>query len=347
MPCTVKIRVVEGRNLPVMDRASGSTDAYTEIIFADFPILRTEICRKSLDPVWNEDFRIEVADDRLLQDEPVQLKVKDSDVYSADDTIGICIIDLNPLLLSDGPMLISGWFPIYDTHRGVAGEIYLIVKLQFFDDINPFRESSAGVWFFCITSPPQSQCLQIETIYGFVEELLVEPDPEYHWRDAFRANRTSNEARQMLIYSACHKVRRQLGKKVLEMGANAVIAYREDIDLEGDVTDSICVRAYGTACFIIRSPVLSIPTPIPIQVPAQLGIGIADNRSPEDARDRRRERDRDFDATTGSLTGLNGSKEKEKEQEKEKEKEKLKEREGEIEKEKEKERERKKRERER
>ena len=45
-------------------------------------------------------------------------------------------------------MMIKGWFPIYDTLRGVRGELYLSIKLQFIGDDNPFRDSSAGVMFF-------------------------------------------------------------------------------------------------------------------------------------------------------------------------------------------------------
>jgi hypothetical protein len=39
---------------------------------------------------------------------------------------------------------ISGWFPLYDTIRGIRGEINVQVKLQFFGDVNPFKDSSAG-----------------------------------------------------------------------------------------------------------------------------------------------------------------------------------------------------------
>ena len=35
---------------------------------------------------------------------------------------------------------------------------------------------------------------------GFVEELRVAPDPEYHWRDLIRSSRASNEARLACFY---------------------------------------------------------------------------------------------------------------------------------------------------
>jgi len=38
---------------------------------------------------------------------------------------------------------------------------------------------------------------QIETLHGFVEELVVNDDPEYQWIDKIRSMRASNEARQI------------------------------------------------------------------------------------------------------------------------------------------------------
>jgi hypothetical protein len=56
----------------------------------------------------------------------------------------------------------------------------------------------------CINSATASTplpCFVLEQIQGFVEELIVESDPEYHWLDNFRASRISNEGRQMLLYN--------------------------------------------------------------------------------------------------------------------------------------------------
>ena len=48
--------------------------------------------------------------------------------YSADDPIGTVYVDLNPLLTraeagSTEKLVIHGWFPIYDTLKGVRGEL--------------------------------------------------------------------------------------------------------------------------------------------------------------------------------------------------------------------------------
>ena len=50
---------------------------------------------------------------------------------------------------------------------------------------------------FVATEVPQGYRLQI--INGFVEELVVNDDPEYQWIDKIRTPRASNEARQRLF----------------------------------------------------------------------------------------------------------------------------------------------------
>ena len=75
MPSVLKIRIFEARDLPIMDRQSELTDAYVELKFDILPPQRTEIARRTLNPVWNADFRIEIINDSLLQDVPLELKV--------------------------------------------------------------------------------------------------------------------------------------------------------------------------------------------------------------------------------------------------------------------------------
>jgi hypothetical protein len=51
------------------------------------------------------------------------------------------------------------------------------------------------VIFAAASSVPQG--FHIETLHGFVEELVVNDDPEYQWIDKIRSMRASNEARQI------------------------------------------------------------------------------------------------------------------------------------------------------
>ncbi|KAI9007389.1 hypothetical protein BC832DRAFT_610651 [Gaertneriomyces semiglobifer] len=244
MPCILKVRIVAARDLPVMDRATELTDAFVEIKFADYDEYRTQICRRTLNPVWNEDFRFEVSNDADLQNEPLELKIMDYDQITYNDSIGTVFIDLNPLLTWDSTSQISGWIPIFDTLRGVRGELSVQVRLQFFGDINPFKDSSAGVQFHTMTAIPPG--LSVASVLGFVNALEVEDDPEYHWSDNFRTPRTSNESRMRVMYRLSGQLRRQLGKKVLEMGGNAVVGYKQYYDIESEER-TISARAIGTA----------------------------------------------------------------------------------------------------
>ncbi|XP_034032491.1 C2 domain-containing protein 5 isoform X12 [Thalassophryne amazonica] len=243
MPGKLKAKIVAGRHLPVMDRASDLTDAFVEVKFGN-TTFKTGVCPKSLNPQWNSEwFKFEV-DDEDLQDEPLQITVLDHDTYSANDAIGKVYIDIDPLLCSEAASVISGWLPIYDTIHGIRGEINIIVKVELFNDLNRFRQSSCGVKFFCTTSIPR--CYRAVMVHGFVEELVVNEDPEYQWIDRIRTPRASNEARQRLISLMSGELQRKIGLKVLEMGGNAVVGYLQCFDLEGE--SGLVVRAIGTAC---------------------------------------------------------------------------------------------------
>ena len=170
---------------------------------------------------------------------------------------------------------ISGWFPLYDTLRGIRGEVNVQIKLQFFGDVNPFKDSSAGVQVFGTTAlPPGYKVLEV---FGFVEVLLNEDDPEYHWSDSFRTPRYSNESRQkvcvhgrlltflialQLLYRLAGNARRRLGREALEMGGNAIIGFKQSFDLENKEY-SITARATGT-CVKLVPVVESSPLQSPL-----------------------------------------------------------------------------------
>lgn len=81
--------------------------------------------------------------------------------------------------------------------HGIRGEVKVTVKVDFFVDSNKFRQSSCGVQFFYTCSVPFGH--KAVVIHGFVEELVVNDDPEYQWIDKIRTPRSSNEARQRLF----------------------------------------------------------------------------------------------------------------------------------------------------
>ncbi|XP_037506507.1 C2 domain-containing protein 5 [Rhipicephalus sanguineus] len=247
MPGKVRVKLLAARSLPIMDRASEACDAFGEVKLGN-TCFKTEICKKSLNPQWNSDwFRFEV-DDEELQDEPLQIRIMDYDTYSANDAIGKVYIDLNPLLGKDVGSTLSGWLPIYDTMHGIRGEVNLVVRIDLFSDSNRYRESSCGVRFFYSSGIPQGY--HAHAILGFVEELVVNDDPEYKWIDKIRTPRASNEARQTLFSKLSGEVQRRIGHKALELGGNTVVAYRQCFDLEGE--SGVVVRGIGTAVTLVR-----------------------------------------------------------------------------------------------
>ncbi|ALC47285.1 CG6454 [Drosophila busckii] len=261
MPGKVGVKIKAARNLPVMDKSSETTDAFVEIKLANKEH-KTEVFRKSLNPTWNTDwFRFEV-DDAELQDEPLQIRLMDYDTYSANDAIGKVNISLNPLCLENSGQqvhgkgtVLSGWIPVFDTMHGIRGEINVIVKVDLFSDVNKFRQSSCGIPFF------HSQCVpfgyRAQIIHGFVEELVINDDPEYQWIDKIRTPRASNEARQVVFLKLSGQVQRKMGLKAINMGANAVIGYTQCFDLEGDV--GVVARGVGTAVTLIKDTSTSQP----------------------------------------------------------------------------------------
>eukprot|EP00948_MAST-09A_sp_MAST-9A-sp1_P003425 g3425.t1 len=288
MPATVKIRVHAGRELPVLDKSSKSINAYVSVSCAGSES-STPVVKRSSNPVWKTDFRFEVDKDAKLLASPVEFQVWDVDyvadrsigiVYldisplltrasaslhtrkmlqgssqrqqdqhltnsqDKNNSRGGIYSVLDP----SNQLFIDGWFPIYDTLQGTRGSLHVSVKVQFFGDLNPFKDSSASVQFFtsCSLAP---EVYTMRRILGFVEELVVENDPEFEWADKFRATRLSNDSRQLLLHRLSFEIRRQIGNRVRSVGGNAVLGFQEHFDVEGD--SGIVARGYGTACILV------------------------------------------------------------------------------------------------
>ncbi len=68
--------------------------------------------------------------------------------------------------------------------------------------------------------PPGHRLIEV---HGLVHDLLTAGDPEYQWLDKIRTPRATNEARQSLLRRLSSELTRKIGRKVLEMGANALL----------------------------------------------------------------------------------------------------------------------------
>ncbi|KAJ1796088.1 hypothetical protein LPJ75_007310, partial [Coemansia sp. RSA 2598] len=135
---------------------------------------------------------------------------------------------------------------------GIRGELKCRVILQYFGDVNPFNNSSAGIQVFSTPSPHLPPSIPLQTS-GFISSVVTHIDPEYHWTDSFRTPRASNEARVRVLHKITGLLRRRMGRKALELGANAIVGYHQWFDFEEE-EKSITGRAVGTAVQIGSRP---------------------------------------------------------------------------------------------
>ncbi|CUI14138.1 Hypothetical protein, putative [Bodo saltans] len=132
---TLKVTIHEGRDLPVMDRATGLADPYV-VVSLNSEYYRTGIDTGTCNPVWKFDCRFDAANLLTLQEDPVEFRVFDHDIVTRDDLIGMLYIDLNCILGRETPTL-SGWFPLFDTMAGLRGELRVTLKVKFHAAENP------------------------------------------------------------------------------------------------------------------------------------------------------------------------------------------------------------------
>ena len=178
MPTTVFVTIRKAQNLPIMDKKRKTTDAYVEVTVpgADVETRETDAFFGSLHPVWNESFKFEVVDDSNLQDQTILFTLKDDNKLQQDKTIGAIRIDLNCLLMRGSRLIgeeqkqrqqcgevkdkIEGWFQIYDSLRGMVGELDLSVEVVLLEDQMKYDESATTVQFFAasLVSPDVYVC---------------------------------------------------------------------------------------------------------------------------------------------------------------------------------------------
>eukprot|EP01064_Diplonema_japonicum_P012383 TRINITY_DN19864_c0_g1_i1.p1 TRINITY_DN19864_c0_g1~~TRINITY_DN19864_c0_g1_i1.p1 ORF type:complete len:1232 (+),score=296.07 TRINITY_DN19864_c0_g1_i1:69-3764(+) len=272
---TVKIKISAARDLPIMDSQSHLTDAYVQVKHCD-QTKKTRIAKRTLNPQWNESVTFDIADYAELQEDPFEVKVWDHDKWTADDVIGTVFLDLNVLLCTDQPQL-AAWFPIFDSMRGLRGELFLSVHIKFMygaQNANPFipwipeckdsdvkderqepkvasiAAETESVMIFAV-SRLDPAIYRVVKVVGMVEELALRHDPEHARLQSLRSSRITNDQRILQFFKASGNVRRMLAKKTIEHGCNCILGFKEQYDLEPS-GGNIIIRAYGTCCQISK-----------------------------------------------------------------------------------------------
>ncbi|KAL3525523.1 hypothetical protein ACH5RR_013895 [Cinchona calisaya] len=87
----LRIHVIRGVNLAVRDVRS--SDPYV-IVRLGKQKLKTRVVRKNVNPEWNEDLTLSIADPSI----PIKIQVFDKDTFSLDDKMGDAEFDIGPFV---------------------------------------------------------------------------------------------------------------------------------------------------------------------------------------------------------------------------------------------------------
>jgi hypothetical protein len=103
-------------------------------------------------------------------DDAPDIKTERTGSFGTPDNTNSLEFSSNSGGLSSG--VIDGWFPLYDNIGGVRGEVEVYIKLNFIGDVNPFRDSSAGVQLFPFSTLDPNSGYTVAHVFGFVEVSL-------------------------------------------------------------------------------------------------------------------------------------------------------------------------------
>ncbi|XAR71419.1 hypothetical protein NMG60_11028669 [Bertholletia excelsa] len=89
----LRIHIYRGINLAIRDVGARSSDPYI-IVRMGKQKLKTRVVKKNLNPEWNEDLTLSVADPSI----PIKFLVFDKDTFSRDDKMGDAEFDIKPFI---------------------------------------------------------------------------------------------------------------------------------------------------------------------------------------------------------------------------------------------------------
>jgi uncharacterized protein YbjQ (UPF0145 family) len=212
--------------------------------------------------VWQV-LKLEVDDDEDLETETLQMVLWDKDKVTADNVIGSVTCDLHPLL-SRSASEIEGWFPVLDSLRGLCGQLRAVVKMTLLIDHNPREVTAAAIvlrsrsitraqvnagLMRLLTSPCLPEEERLQRIVGLVHHLACDIDPDSETKNSFRSGRSSNVQRMKVFQRLQGEARRGLCQRAAQLGANAVLSFAVNFDLEDNM---IVARASGSAVLCKR-----------------------------------------------------------------------------------------------
>lgn len=99
-------------------------------------------------PAPHAAFNLDVGDDNELQENLLEFKVHENGANSANDICGIAFVDVRA-----APRRVRGWLALYDTMRGVCGEIEVEIAVSGLENVNPYAGASMRVFVRACAEP--------------------------------------------------------------------------------------------------------------------------------------------------------------------------------------------------
>ena len=97
-----------------------------------------------------------------------------------------------------------------------------------------------------MTSPSLPEAERLLRIVGLVYHVVSDTDPDSETKNSFRSGRSSNVQRMKVFQRLQGEARRGLCQRAAQLGANAILSYAVNFDLEDNM---IVARASGSAVF--------------------------------------------------------------------------------------------------
>ena len=85
----VRLTIHRAERLEKKDR-NGKADPYLVISYNHSQVGQTQVCKKSLEPVWEEEFTLHITE----EEEMIELELYDKDKVGKDETMGFLAIDV-------------------------------------------------------------------------------------------------------------------------------------------------------------------------------------------------------------------------------------------------------------
>jgi len=117
-PHGLDISFFKAESLPKMD-TFGKCDGFLSVKFGGNPEIKTEIIKKSYDPVWNEQLTLPFTQPTMA--DLIRVELKDWDSASADEFIGVHYLRLSEIISKSGGIdwSLPRWINFYGSPEGV------------------------------------------------------------------------------------------------------------------------------------------------------------------------------------------------------------------------------------